>query len=109
MSKVMPWGRYKDQPLTDIESSYLAWVLEKCDHVAPALAGAITAELRSRFGPPPPPRGLRHACPDPTLAVDIVSAGLKVLARRHHPDTGGDTHTMQQLNATADWLKARVS
>jgi len=111
MSKVMPWGKYKHTPIDDIESSYLCWVLDSCDHVAPDLQQAIRAELQSRFGSPPPPpsRSSQKSCPDPDMAMDLVAAGKRALARQHHPDTGGDTATMQRLNATADWLKASVS
>ena len=108
----MPWGKHRGLRLHDIESSYLVWVLEKADQVRPSLRAAITVELAIRFGTrpsPPPPASWRSACPDPALAARIVSAGLHVLARKHHPDTGGDTRTMQSLNAAADWLKSQVS
>jgi hypothetical protein len=28
---VMPWGKYKDQTIEDLPSSYLKWLAEKCD------------------------------------------------------------------------------
>jgi hypothetical protein len=107
----MPWGKFEGMPFSEIESGYLVWVIESCDHVKPELLDAITDELRSRFGSSPPslPRGAPKPCPDADLALDIVSAGLKTLARKHHPDSGGDTATMQRLNRVADWLKASVS
>jgi hypothetical protein len=37
-----------------------------------------------------------------------LAAGLHVLARKHHPDVGGDTRTMQPLNAAAGWVKSQV-
>jgi hypothetical protein len=110
----MPWGKHLGDPISEIESSYLCWVIDNADHLAPDLKTAITAELRSRFGspPPPPPRSAvspwRTPCPDPTLASDIVAAGLRTLAKKHHPDTGGDTTTMQRLNAAAEWLRRTV-
>ena len=78
-------------------------------NLQPYLATAIRAELRERFGtsepPPSSPGPRRKPCPDPALASRIVAAGLRTLAKKHHPDAGGDTDTMQLLNATADWLK----
>ena len=110
MSMVMPWGKYKHTPIDRIDSSYLCFVLDRC-HVDPDLSQAIRAELQARFGAPSSPRSRRSTkcCPDPDMATEIVSAGRRALARQHHPDTGGDTAIMQRLNATADWLKARVS
>ena len=110
----MPWGRHCGQPLSELETSYLVWVLERAARPAEWLTTAIRAELAIRFKaasappPPPPPRSMRHACPDPELAVDLVGAGLRSLAKRHHPDKGGDPDLMKKLNSTADWLKARV-
>jgi len=99
-------------PLSDIDSGYLCWIVEQCDDVKPDLLNAITEELRSRFGaaPPPPPASSpgRKPCPDPALAARVVAAGLHKLAREHHPDVGGDTATMQRLNAVVEWLKAMV-
>jgi hypothetical protein len=108
----MPWGKYQGMLLSEIESGYLVWVAESADHVKPDLYDAIIEELRSRFGgsppPPPPSSPWRTPCPDPVLATRVVSAGLHALARQHHPDVGGDTQTMQKLNAVAEWLKATV-
>jgi len=106
----MPWGKHRGTPIDQIESSYLIWALENAD-LPPSLAQAIAAELRSRFGSPPPPSSppsWRSPCPDPVLATAVITAGLHVLARRHHPDVGGDVRTMQQLNAVAEWLKRTV-
>src|SRR4029450_13296674 len=104
---IMPWGKHRGRPLHDIESSYLAWVLEEAEHVRPTLREAIRAELASRFTTSRPTSSeQRRPCRDATLAADIVSSGLHSLARKHHPDVGGNTRTMQLLNATAAWLKA---
>ena len=106
----MPWGKLKGVPIDQIESSYLVWATENTD-LRPSLAKAITAELQSRFGPPPPPSSSpswRTPCPDPVLAVTLITTGLHVLARKHHPDVGGDLCTMQKLNAVAERLKRTV-
>lgn len=104
----MPWGKHRGKPIDQIESSYLVWALENAD-LRLSLAQAIAAELRSRFGPPPPPLpSWQSSCPDPVLATAVISAGLRSLAKRHHPDVGGDTRTMQLLNAVAEWLKRTV-
>jgi len=108
----MPWGKFRGYPLEDIESSYLVWVLESCERARPELVGAILRELQTRFGSPPPPppssSSVRKTCPDPALAAQLISTGLRVLAQKFHPDKGGDTATMQKLNAVAAWLRLVV-
>jgi hypothetical protein len=109
----MPWGKFKGLCLDEIESSYLCWCLDNADQLRPALRAAIKAELGTRFGttPPPPPSSSsswRKSCPDPVLAAEIVVTGWRALVKKHHPDLGGDTRTMQLLNAAADWLKTQV-
>jgi hypothetical protein len=113
MSVRLPWGKYKGTPISDVPSSYLCWITEEAENIRPALRQAAHEELAHRFGrspspPPPPPPLDRHRCPDVSVAADLVAAGLRSLAKRHHPDSGGDTKTMQLVNATADWLKAAV-
>ena len=109
----MPWGKHRGQTLDDIESSYLIWCLESAENLRPTLRTAIRAELAERFAAPPPPppsssASWRTPCPDPRLAADIVSTGLRMLARKHHPDVGGDTAVMQRLNLAAEWLRGVV-
>lgn len=38
-------------------------------------------------------------------AAEIIKAGYRVLSRRHHPDIGGDTETMKQVNQAAEDLR----
>lgn len=110
VSRRMPWGKFKGCHLDEIESSYLVWVLENAEHLASDLRSAIKAELGSRFAPPvhAPSSSWRKPCPNPALAADVVAAGLRTLAKKHHPDVGGDVHAMQDLNAVADWLRVQV-
>ncbi len=109
----MPWGKYRGRALEDVPLSYLAWCLDACD-MRPPLTAAICAEVRRRVfdedtedapPPPPPPPPPRGACPSPPVAHGLVSAGLRVLAMKHHPDHGGDTRLMQTVNACAAWLR----
>ncbi len=36
--------------------------------------------------------------------IELVEAARRVLSKRYHPDAGGDTATMQRINAAADLL-----
>lgn len=51
---------------------------------------------------------LHRQAPAPEVVDEIVGAGLRTLARRHHPDVGGDVEHMQALNHAADWLRAQA-
>jgi hypothetical protein len=48
------------------------------------------------------PRPLQDACTllcvTPDAPLSVAEAAFKALARLHHPDVGGDTRMMQQLN-----------
>jgi hypothetical protein len=109
----MPWGKFKGVPLDEIDTDYLVWVKDVAEATRPGLRLDVEAELarrrRAHEPPPPPPRSRIRPCPDPAVAAAIVAAGLKVLARKHHPDlAGGDVQVMQTVNATADWLRSQV-
>lgn len=43
----------------------------------------------------------------PTAPAPLVDAAYKCLARLHHPDAGGNTLSMQQLNAARKAIRAR--
>lgn len=52
-----------------------------------------------------PPRPAAPAVPaDRKLIAEIVAAGRQALAKRHHPDVGGDPQKMRDINAAADAL-----
>lgn len=103
----MPFGRYRGTALTNVPVDYLQW-LTTLQNLRQPLRNAVEAELLARAArqspPPPPPR---NRCPNPDVAYEIVSTGLRYLARKHHPDVGGTHDTMVALNNCADWLKAR--
>ncbi len=40
---------------------------------------------------------------------ELVEAARRVLAKRYHPDAGGDEETMRAINAAADLLLKRIS
>ena len=106
----MPWGKFKGFELGEIASSYLVWVIENATSVSPTLREDIEHELGKRFAPPPPPpaSAARRSCPDAELAADVIANGLGALAHRCHPDTGGTTRAMQQLNLVVEWLRQQV-
>jgi hypothetical protein len=104
----MPFGRHRGEPLSALPQQYLEW-LSGLPNLRPPLRGAVHAELLRRIvgGEPPPPSGRPTRAPRCDLVEELVGAGLRSLARRHHPDVGGDTRRMQEINDTADWLRAQ--
>jgi DnaJ domain len=64
--------------------------------------------------PPPPPK---PGSDDPfrvlyllnTAPPEVIKASYHALSKKHHPDRGGDTQTMQRINAAYDRLKDRLA
>lgn len=50
----LPFGRHARQPLAEIPTSYLAWLLREAK-LSSGLRGAVADEYRRRGGEPPPP------------------------------------------------------
>ena len=63
--------------------------------------------------PPTPPRvgtdsfAVLHLLPSAPL--ELIDAAFRCLAKRHHPDVGGDTATMRRLTEAHDALSRRLS
>jgi hypothetical protein len=103
----MPFGRHRGIEIRLLPDSYLSWLRTELTLREP-LFSAIEAEYARREG-----ALTSNKAPQITLRIDaaelpqlrrIVEAGYRSEARAVHPDTGGDTATMQLLNS----LRARV-
>lgn len=46
--------------------------------------------------------------PEPQLLEEIIQAGVRQLAKRDHPDAGGNDAAMAKLNEAAEWIKNEV-
>src|SRR5437867_2645636 len=85
---VMPFGKWKHRPLTEVPYDYLCWLLGEVD-LRPALEVALRAELDRRNGTQrqaPPPIHKLPAGVTLTDALELIGAGRRSLAKRHHPD-----------------------
>jgi hypothetical protein len=100
----MPFGKFRGVPLSEVPTSYLRWALENIA-LKYGLDGEIRHELRNRAAREafersiPMPKGLQI-----TVALKLVEAGRRTLAKAHHPDLGGSTEAMQTVNQVADAL-----
>jgi hypothetical protein len=107
MSDRMPFGRYRGLPLADLPADYLAW-LDALPDLQPRLRAAVSREQARRRGRTHAPPRAQGPMPDGTVCAEIVSAGLRSVARRYHPDAGGTHDQMIAATAAADWLRAQV-
>lgn len=105
--KTMPFGKHKGQPLAEVPTTYLRW-LAGLDDLREPLRSAVHAELDRREDDYEPTFTTTRPCPAPGLAEELVGAGLRSLARRHHPDAGGSDDVMQRVNAAAEWLRSVI-
>jgi hypothetical protein len=110
---MMPFGKFRGWDLRRIpDDSYIVWLLDRPDLRDP-LRTAVRreAERRGFFveEDDEPGHAVTRPCPFPRAAAEIVSSGLRALAMRHHPDRGGSTAVMQQINGAAEWLRAQLA
>jgi hypothetical protein len=106
----MPFGRHRGVLLVDLPPDYLTWLLglELREPLRSAVAAEAERRQRNTHTPQAPhmPRLPRDAVP---LAEQIITAGYRSLAQKHHPDRGGETRSMQRLNAAMSWLRASIA
>jgi len=113
----MPFGKYLDIEVGQLPTDYLEWLDENVDLYG-RLRQAVERELRNRrtywrkqAAEPPPPVdsvSVRVERGDEALFREMIDAGFKALARKHHPDVGGDTTMMQRINCVAERLRQQL-
>lgn len=113
-------GRYTGQPLSAVPDGYLLWVLDNIVDLCPMSAAILRTELafremraeserqyqqQQRQAPnfATAPRLKPEQVP---VALELIAAGRRALARQHHPDVGGDLERMRAINCTADDLES---
>ncbi len=127
----MPFGKYKDQPIENVPQSYLDWLLdqdtlfdltremlerevarrEEDSEVARAqryrdIREEVLREVRgSTEAPPHVGRLPAMTREEQAMGKELVRAGVRALARTHHPDHGGRVAVMQAINLVAERLR----
>ncbi len=116
----MPFGKWRGRRLSEIDDNYLEWLLTI--DLRAWLRQAVESELDERRDQARRDREWRTweqreqdrqqtretRGVDRAVAAEIVKAGYRQLAIKHHPDRGGDTRLMAKVNSAADWLVATV-
>lgn len=99
----MPFGKHRGVEIADLPSAYLEWLINLGDGLREPLRSAIWTEWEKRQRA----KGVVRALPEPVVsaAQKIVACGYRRLALQRHPDKGGETEQMTNLNLAAEWLR----
>jgi hypothetical protein len=104
----MPFGKFRGLPIQDLPSDYLEWLVG-LDNLHGRLRRAVDAEWQYRRWEEESRRPVEPApamdAEDRALLAELLQAGYRALARRYHPDVGGDGNTMVRLNRLMERLR----
>ena len=101
---VLWFGKYRGCQLEDVPESYLAWMVDAMERES--LRDLARGELERRAAE-------RRYKPKQLsvnfdrITWEMIEAGYRALAKRCHPDLGGDLRKMQELNAAMEKLRAK--
>jgi len=93
----MPFGKYQGQPLEALDDQYLFWVAS-LEHLRDPLLTYIQAEINRRLAAQTGNGDLTFSIPERVVLERLITSGYRALARRAHPDVGGDHAAMVAVN-----------
>ena len=98
---VLWFGKYRGYQLENVPESYLCWMANNMERQS--LRDLAQGELDRRAAE------RRHKLPlfigFDAITRELIEAGYRALAKKCHPDCGGDVGKMQQLNAAMERLR----
>jgi hypothetical protein len=100
----MPFGKFRGTSLENLPDEYLFWLHGLSDLREP-LKTFVDLAYQRRCEPP-----RQYAAPisfEDAQARELIEAGYRALAKKYHPDKGGDVRRMQEINATMERLRGR--
>lgn len=89
---ILKFGKYKGHDISTIDDEYLEWLITNNKKTL----DECQAELTRR-------QSVREA--SLSWAERIIRAGYRSLSSQFHPDHGGNTEAMQEINATRERLE----
>lgn len=95
---ILQFGKYRGYDALEVPSSYLRWLEQIQTRDLDELRSVM--EARGLWTSRPTPKVVYQTAssnPGP-LVQEMIRTGYKTLAKRYHPDLGGDTRLMQELN-----------
>ena len=97
----MSFGKHRGVEIVDLPDEYIAWLIDDCKQcrMRPMLHEAVMEEYWHRVHPRP---AIRFDADQTQLMKRLLVAGYRALALTEHPDRGGDTRKMQELNRLMD-------
>jgi hypothetical protein len=111
----MPFGRHRGEPLEDVPSDYLDWLLRVCT-LQPPLRRAVQDEVarRRQWGGrrrrEEPCDGTGRPASDRAVVdwAGVIRTWHRQLVLRWHPDRGGTTESAQAIADAHELLKEMV-
>src|SRR4051812_29315060 len=97
----MPFGKYRGVSVAELPFNYIEWL------TTIELLEPLRAKVKQEYDKRLRERSQWEGPIDMKVVDDIISAGVRALARIHHPDVGGDHAQMVAINSAADWLRER--
>jgi len=96
----MPFGKYRDQPIDEVPTGYLRWLLSI--DLWPDLRYAVEEELELRR------EGFERGPKQTPAPVVDVAGWYRQLSLRFHPDRGGSKEAMQAINVARELLEKMI-
>lgn len=98
----MPFGKYRGVRVTELPFNYLEWL------TSIELLEPLRANVKQEYARRLLDQSKYEGKIDLTVVDEIISVGVRTLARTHHPDVGGDHQKMVAINNAADWLREKA-
>ncbi|MDP2601893.1 MAG: DUF3820 family protein [Deltaproteobacteria bacterium] len=97
----MPFGKFKGERLQELPNSYVEWLLGL------DLREPLRTKIKLEYQRRTLSENVAHVVPIDLVSVAeaVITAGVRALAKTHHPDVGGSHQAMVALNRCADWLR----
>jgi hypothetical protein len=89
---ILQFGKHKGRDIRDVPVEYVEYILGQAEKTIIACREELQRCEQSEQATMP-------------MIDRIVTVGFRALARQHHPDAGGETSNMQDLNAAHEALR----